>query len=201
MIGASDNLLNNQINHIAILAGGKSRRMGSNKARLLFEQQILLQRLVEDSDALGLQTLLCADDMHYPEVDRKILASPDLLDNKSGALSAMQPALEYCYHLGEKWLWVYACDALLRPSELLPYLAEALAQANQEEDDNNRTMMILPKAEKLLPLIGLYRTELYAPLKEFLLTGNRRVMQFCMDYPRREITLPERLGLLWNFLI
>ncbi len=183
------------LSHIAILAGGQSRRMGSNKARLLFEQQILLQRLVEDSNALGLQTLLCADDIHYPEVDRKILASPDLLDNKSGALSAMQPALEHCYHLGEQWLWVYACDALLRPSELLPYLAGALAQANQEDN----TMMILPKAEKLLPLMGLYRTELYAPLKEFLLTGNRRVMQFCMNYPRQEIALPETLGLCCNF--
>ncbi len=190
-------LLQHQLTHIAILAGGHSRRMGGNKARLLFEKHILLQRLVDDSNTLGLRTLLCADDIHYPEVDKKSLALPDLLDNKSGALSAMQPALAHCYHLGEKWLWVYACDALLRPSELLPYLAEALAQANLDSD--NKTMMILPKAKKLLPLMGLYRTELYAPLKEFLLTGNRRVMQFCRRYPRYEISLPETLGLCCNF--
>ncbi|PID66304.1 MAG: hypothetical protein CR975_03555 [Gammaproteobacteria bacterium] len=197
MMSVTDNCLDNhQLNHIAILAGGHSRRMGTNKARLLFARQILLQRLVDDANTLELKTLLCADDIHYPEVDKKITASPDLLDNKSGALSAMQPALEHCYHLGEKWLWVYACDSLVRPSELLPYFSRALIEANHNDND---TMMILPKTEKLLPLIGLYRTDLYAPLKEFLLSGHRRVMQFCTAYPRYEITLPNKLSLCCNF--
>lgn len=180
-------------NHIAILAGGLSRRMGENKARLLFEQRILLRRLVDDAQTLGLKTLLCADDLDYPEIVEQAQRSPDLLDDKSGALSAIQPALETCYHLGERWLWVYACDSLVCPSELLPYFQKALQAAPPD------TMMILPKSEKRLPLLGWYRTTLYAPLKEYLLTGNRRVMPFCTTHAVCEFAMPEHFNHSCNF--
>lgn len=188
---------NHKLSHIAILAGGQSRRMGTNKARLLFEQQILLRRLVDDAEQQGLIPILCADDQDYPEVDRQVIASPDLLSNQSGALSAIQPALEKCHQMGEEWLWVYACDSLMLPSELFPYLHDTWQQAHKENPVN--TMMILPKGEKLLPLIGLYRTILYAPLKKYLMNGHRRVMPFCQYYPIQTVRLPDMLGACCNF--
>lgn len=176
--------------------------MGTNKARLLFEKKILLRRLVDDAESLGLTIMLCADDLSYPEVDEKIITSPDLLGNKSGALSAIQPALEYCYHAKEAWLWVMACDSLTRLSELLPLFRHTLDEENAQKPAE--TMMILGSMtlagrQKTLPLIGLYRTELYAPMKNYLLSGERRVMTFCKSYSTREIALPETLATCCNF--
>ncbi|PIE44821.1 MAG: hypothetical protein CSA45_05180 [Gammaproteobacteria bacterium] len=193
----SRNLLQNQLNYIAILAGGRSRRMGTDKARLLFRQKILLRRLVEDARQQGLKPLLCADDMVYPEVEPQVITSPDLFTGKLGPLSAIQPALESCYRRGEKWLWVYACDSLLCPSQLYPYLQSALEKVERESPQN--TLMILPKGKRLLPLMGLYRSDLYADLKTYLLQGHRRVMAFCHNYPVREVKFPESLHQCCNF--
>lgn len=187
-----------EIKRIAILAGGRSQRMGANKARLMFDDKILLSRLVEDAHKLELKVNVCADNLRYPEIlsDPKIVYSSDLLPNKSGALSAIQPVLEEAYQLGEKWLWVYACDSLIRPSEMLSYFESAFNQIDLSKDD---VMMILPKSDKLLPLMGLYRTSLCEDLKEYLYQGNRRVMSFCNDYKIVTLPIPSTVKHCCNF--
>lgn len=184
---------------IIILAGGRSLRMGENKARLVFNNKALLHRLVEDAHQLGLNIAVCADNFNYPELrfEDGITYYPDLLPNKSGALSAIQPALEEAYLLGERWAWIYACDSLLLPSEIWPYFLPIFDQADQEALVD--TMMILPKSEKLLPLMGLYRTSLYADLKNYLVRGNRRVMSFCAQHKSITLPIPAEFNLCCNF--
>ncbi len=174
---------------IAILAGGKSSRMGENKARLNFEQTILLKRIIDDALSLKLTPFLCCDDICYPEIS-DVVISPDFLANKEGALSAIMPALEKCYQNGEKWLWVYACDSLVLPSQLLPYMQKAL-----DED----CQIILPKIAKSLPLLAIYRTDLYQALRTYLESGERRVMPFCHQFKIQEIALPQEIAHCCNF--
>ncbi|MDP8080133.1 molybdenum cofactor guanylyltransferase [Phocoenobacter skyensis] len=188
----------NKLAHIAILAGGNSRRMGQNKAQLLFEGETLLSRLVQDACQLGLATFVCADDYTYSEIaTQNITLSPDLLLNKSGALSAIQPVLEQSYLANRQWLWVYSCDALLLPSEIIDLFQQAIDEIDANQDTQTKTILL--KNHKLLPLVGLYHTSLVKDLKDYLLAGNRRVMPFCDQFKMKEIELPDSVSLCCNF--
>ncbi len=187
-----------QLKKIAILAGGNSRRMGQNKAQLLFDGETLLNRLVQDAKSLNLDVVVCADDYEYLEVvENNILSSPDLLLNKSGALSAIQPVLEKSYLDNQQWLWVYSCDALLLPSEIIDLFQQAIDENDANQDTQTKTILL--KNHKLLPLVGLYHTSLAKDLKDYLLAGNRRVMPFCDQFKMKEIELPDSVSLCCNF--
>lgn len=184
---------------IAILAGGNSRRMGKNKAQLLFDQKTLLNRLIQDAKKISLDVVVCGDDYKYSEVsENNISSSPDLLLNKSGALSAIQPVLEQCKKDAQSWLWVCSCDSLLLPSELISLFNKALQEIEESKDTETKIILLRGK-EKKYPLIGVYHSSLTDDLKDYLLQGERRVMVFCEKYKIKEITLSESIEKCCNF--
>ena len=86
-----------------ILAGGDSRRMGSDKANLVLDGQTLLQRAVAAMSAV------------FPEVivsvrqPRPGIGVPQVCDERmiGGPLAGVNAGLE---HIGTPWSFVVACD-------------------------------------------------------------------------------------------
>lgn len=129
-----------------VLAGGRSRRMGTDKARLPFGGTTLLQHVVgRVAAACNPVYVVAADPEVYPEVEVPVLA--DRVPGR-GPLEGLAVGLR---HAPTGCAAVVACDLpFLRP-ELLRGLASRLAGADA----------VVPYVDRPQPLCAVYRREVF----------------------------------------
>ena len=112
---------------VAILAGGESRRMGTDKAALLFGGLSLLERTARTALFAGLTVLVVGrarpDGWQTPKVDFVLDAAPG-----RGPLGGLETALK---HAGGPVLAV-ACDMPLLASEALIWLRDRAAASTSK---------------------------------------------------------------------
>ncbi len=124
--------------HAAILAGGKSSRMGSPKALVELAGRPLISYPVAAARAAGLEPLVVAKaSSPLPQLDCPIVTEPDL---PAHPLAGIIAALE---HLGEPVV-VIACDLPLVPPVLIAELARREAE------------LVVPADPRPQPLIARY---------------------------------------------
>ena len=138
---------------VAILAGGESRRMGTDKAALLFGTVTLLERTARTALSAGLAVLVagraCPDGWQTPKVDFVPDAAPG-----RGPLGGLETALK---HMGGPVLAV-ACDMPLLTSEALVWLRDRAAASTSEHglavlNDGQYEPLFSVYAPACLPLI------------------------------------------------
>ena len=126
-----------------ILAGGESRRMGTDKSQLRIENQTftdrIAQTLLEITDSVRLVGVRHANST-FPSV-------PDVYPNW-GALGGLHAALAAC---GREWAIVVACDLPFVTSELLNYLSSLRA--------NHDAVVPVQEDGRPQPLCALYRID------------------------------------------
>ncbi|HEY6804780.1 MAG TPA: molybdenum cofactor guanylyltransferase [Pyrinomonadaceae bacterium] len=142
-----------------ILAGGASRRMGTDKAQLLIAEQTLMQRIAET-----LFEMFDSVTVVGPEIsDRRIKTASDVYP-KWGALGGLHAALNACQR---EWAFVIACDLPFVSKDLLIKLAEL-------RDDNDAVVPIQPD-DRPQPLAAFYRKSIcLQQATELIETGKRR---------------------------
>lgn len=114
---------------VYILAGGQSRRFGSDKARALVHGQPMLTRIAQMLEPVSRQTRIVAqragayDDLGWPTIaDRH----PGL-----GPLAGIESALLHATEFGERgWVLIAACDLLALRLSWIDLLWERAQQAN-----------------------------------------------------------------------
>ena len=133
-----------------ILAGGQSRRMGTDKSQLRFENETFTERIRRT--LLGLTdsiTVVRADQDIYPGW---------------GALGGVHAALSACT---TEWAIVVACDLPFVTAELFEYLASLRT--------DHETVVPIQSDGRPQPLAALYRIEpCLARATELIQTGHRR---------------------------
>jgi len=147
-----------------ILAGGESRRMGTEKARLVLNGQSFVERIARELSIVTSAIKVVGDKFSPAELNLPIdiEAAPDVYP-QWGALGGVHAALSAC---SETWALVVACDFPFVTSELFARLAgvrsdfEAVAPIQQDG---------IPQ-----PLCSLYRVEPCLRLAEQLIKSNER---------------------------
>jgi molybdopterin-guanine dinucleotide biosynthesis protein A len=141
-----------------ILAGGASRRMGTDKSQLVIDQQTFTERIastlfeVTDSVSLVGRAL---DDSTLPKV-------PDVYP-QWGALGGLHAALAAC---SREWALVVACDLPFVTKELFLQLASVRL-------DHHAVVPLQPD-ERPQPLAALYRADPCRERAETLIQAGRR---------------------------
>lgn len=165
-----------------VLAGGKSRRMGQDKASLILEGRTLLERQAEKMRALGIADILISGkDAQIPGV-RFV---PDCVPG-CGPLGGLYSCFltARCPHC-----LVLSVDTPLIPVRTLAALADAHLSSGADAT-------VLERDGKIEPLIGAYRVSL-TPTLETLLRGDdfsvraflRRIHFRTFPYEGEEILL------------
>ena len=112
---------------VAILAGGESRRMGTDKAVLLFGGLSLLERTARTALFAGLTVLVAGrarpDGWQTPKVDFVLDAAPG-----RGPLGGLETALKHA----DGPVLAVACDMPLLTSEALIWLRDRAAASTSE---------------------------------------------------------------------
>jgi molybdopterin-guanine dinucleotide biosynthesis protein A len=151
-----------------ILAGGESRRMGTEKSRLVLDGQSFVERIARELACVTSSIKIVGDKVTPAELNlhlnlpSDIQAAPDVYP-QWGALGGVHAALSAC---SENWALVIACDFPFVTSELFLSLASLRddfeAVAPIQEDG-------IPQ-----PLCSLYRVEPCLHLAERLIKSGER---------------------------
>ncbi len=145
-----------------ILCGGKSTRMGQDKAGLLIGKKTFIQQIEENVEGAEEILLSVKDRRDYPEIKAKHIED---LEPDKGPLMGLCSALKECSH--EK-VWVISCDMPLvdwdAAWELEAYLMDGID-----------AVIPVDKTGKKYVLCAWYRKSAWKILEEQLKTGDYKV--------------------------
>lgn len=161
----------------AILAGGKSRRMGRNKALLPFGGRPLIARVYDTLSPLFEDIFMVTDDpglfgfIPCPKI-------PDRVPGK-GPISGVDAALR---HSNSPFVLVVACDAPFLSSSLLERMAENTGEAD----------LVIPFGPRgPEPLCAIYGKGCLPLIEESLRKGDYSIMALIGLLRTREISREE----------
>ncbi|MCC5785698.1 MAG: molybdenum cofactor guanylyltransferase [Phycisphaerales bacterium] len=131
-----------------ILAGGRSTRFGSDKARAMIEGRPLIRRIADMLESRGHQVVAVAREAdQYADLGLNTIADiePDL-----GPVGGLQTAL---MHRADGWIILCSCD-LIHPS---PEPIQQLEQARTGQEDADA---VVYRTDRWQPFPGLYHTRM-----------------------------------------
>lgn len=126
---------------LAIIAGGKSSRMGTNKAFITFDGQTLIERIIERTQDLGQQTTMLITNTPDEYTHLNVPMFADVIPD-SGSLGGIYSAL---YHSKTTHTIVIACD--------MPFVSADVLRLMQTHADN---------ADVVVPTVEGYPQGLHA---------------------------------------
>ena len=165
-----------------ILTGGQSRRMGTDKSRLIIQGESFVDRIAAELLPVTPSIRLVGD--NSPAAPSKVQTVPDI-HSQWGALGGLHAALSAC---GAVWALIVACDFPFVTRELFGKLASVRgdfeAVAPIQADD-------IPQ-----PLCSLYRVEPCLKLAEKLIkSGERKPIALLQSVRTRWVEFSELAGL------
>jgi molybdopterin-guanine dinucleotide biosynthesis protein A len=160
-----------------ILAGGKSSRMGQNKALMSFGGKRLVDRVVEVMRSVFDDLLMVTN---TPEVyaDLGIPMVPDVWPDK-GSLGGVYSAI---YHVATPYCLVVACDMPFLRAALLRYLMTQIADYD----------VVVPDVlGELQTLHAIYSKACLQPIEHRLAANRLRIVGFFSEVRVRTVTASE----------
>ena len=132
---------------LLLLAGGKSARMGTSKADLLYEGKTFLEHMLDKARSLGLENFYISG---YGSSREDVISISDQFTNRGplGGLHACMKAMDTPYCL------VLPVDAPKLPVEIL----EALLQRHEQR--HSEKVLIWEHGVRQEPLIAVYPTKM-----------------------------------------
>lgn len=172
-----------------VLAGGKSSRMGQDKALIPVEGVPLLQRVYGIAKE-------CADPVYvvtpWPERYQDLLLPGCQFIREvplSGESLAHGPLVGFAQGLAEvqtEWVLLLACDL---PRLRVEVLQDWVTRLDSVGDNAIAALADHPKGWE--PLCGFYRRRCLPQLLEFINQGGRSFQQWLGQYPVEVLPLPE----------
>ena len=171
-----------KIEHLAgiVLCGGRSRRMGQEKYRLLFGGETLLQRICRIvQPEVSRILIVAAVEQQIPQSESNIQVLRDEFPD-CGPLAGIAQAMTFLEttDAGPAAAFVTSCDVPLLKPELIRLLRNQLT----EEFD----AVVVRDAQFSYPLCAIYRTSVAATAARLIASGQRRAS-----------ALPENLRTYW----
>ncbi len=164
---------------VYILAGGKSSRFGSDKARAKINDKTLLELNCEVVKPVASSiTVISQQKDAYQDLGLKTIAD-DIKD--LGPMGGLQKALSDMIHEG--WFFLISCDWVGLETQWFVRL-----QANI----SNSVNVVLYRDEFRQPLLTLYHTNINQRVDQLLLDGNRSLQQLLDQEKILSLDVPER---------
>ncbi|MBY5353303.1 molybdenum cofactor guanylyltransferase MobA [Rhizobium leguminosarum] len=167
--------------HIAgvVLAGGRSQRMGRDKAGVMLGAESLLRHVLT---RLSQQALLVAVNADAAAEDLPVV--PDYIRGKAGPMAGIHAAMVYAASLPSiTHVVTVSVDCPFFPADLVARLAAAVEHSSQ--------IAIAASEGRSHPVFGLWPVTLAADLEAWIATDEkRRVRDFLLRHDVTEVAFP-----------
>ena len=166
----------NQLSGI-ILAGGKSTRMGKDKALLIWEGTTMANHLAKLMSAFCNEVIISGDPILLDSIPGKKIpdGSPDL-GPMGGILSCL-------HQIETPFAVIVPCDMPFLDSAILSFLISSWKETD--------TVLCFANRDKMQPLVGIYRKSESTNIEQFLLAGEKRAWKMVELLCGRTIGFPE----------
>jgi molybdopterin-guanine dinucleotide biosynthesis protein A len=170
---------------VFILAGGKSRRMGSDKGLVNFKGEPMISHILRVLDKLNMPTSIISGNKDYIKFGKPV--HQDVIPEK-GPLGGLYTALEFS---SAPMLILLACDMPSINSESLKRLI-ALATSCK--------MVVSTDGKELSPLFACYPQSLKIAVKEVILRDELKMLDFVLkqSYTLLDLTVGGNTLVLQN---
>lgn len=166
------------MNILTILCGGRSQRMGQDKAQLCYRGETLLERHIRLAGMLPIRLHIAGADNAYA-LPPNVYAVPDALAGRQGPFSALVGALQAAAAAGADGTWLMPVDTLISPAAILAALPPSGASCVMLEDGG------MPQ-----PLFAYYRTVLLPQFQMLLAAGARQMLPLALLDGCRQVPMP-----------
>jgi molybdopterin-guanine dinucleotide biosynthesis protein A len=145
-----------------ILAGGKSSRMGTNKALLQYEGVTFIQHIINIMKPLVNQIIIVGRPEEYTDYSYKCV---DDIYSNSGPVAGIHAGLE---HSTTPYNMVLSCD--------VPLITEPILKELIEHIDENKDVVLIESNGQAHPLIAIYQRQCKDLFDDLLHRGEKRLL-------------------------
>lgn len=164
-----------------ILAGGKSTRIGTDKAFIKLNGITFIEHITKSISPFVNEIIIVSDNAAYDKLGYKRVE--DLIKD-SGPLAGLYTGLHYsktAYNL------VLSCDVPLLNDRVLNTLIDGI--------DGTSEVIQLKSLDRTIPLVAIYKKECVTKCLELLNKGERRLRAFVNQLNTKTITLKSDLDI------
>ena len=144
-----------------ILAGGKSSRMGQDKASMILGGKTVIQHVIDNLFFVFKEIFISGNHNNYP-ISKGIIKD---VTTQKGPIGGIRSALEFC----QEDIFVCSCD--------MPFVSSDLIKNILQKKIENR-INVVRFGEKLYPVLGIYPFSILTDLKKTIESGNLRMTSF-----------------------
>lgn len=156
-----------------ILAGGQSRRMGEDKARLVLDGAPLLDLAIARLKPQVSALVVNRHDLKVPVDTHGLPVVTDAVGDHQGPLAGLLAALDWAGHLGFTSVATVAVDTPFFPRDLVAKLAGAAQGLD---------MAVASSGGRLHPVFGLWKVTLAPALLDFMQGSRRSVHDWALSH-------------------
>ncbi|WP_315789533.1 molybdenum cofactor guanylyltransferase [Fischerella sp. JS2] len=192
-------MTNDQLSAI-VLAGGKSTRMGRDKALIPIEDVPMLQRICQIAETCTEQVYVVTP---WPERYQHLLLPKSqfiqelpLPDETGNELKTHGPLVGFAQGLTQvttDWVLLLACDLPKLRVEVLQHWIAGLEQVPEEA-----IAALVYRNNRWEPLCGFYRRRCLPELNKYIQQGGRSFQEWLKQYPVQVLPLVDQ-EMLFNF--
>jgi len=192
-------MTNDQLTAI-VLAGGKSRRMGRDKALIPIEDVPMLQRICQIAETCAEQVYIVTP---WPERYQHLLLPksqfiqelplPDETGNESKTHGPLVGFAQGLTQVKTDWVLLLACDLPKLRVEVLQEWISRLQQVPEEA-----IAALVYRNNRWEPLCGFYRRRCLPELNKYIEQGGRSFQEWLKQYPVQVLPLVDS-EMLFNF--
>lgn len=183
---------------IGILCGGKSRRMGRDKASLKWNDETMLERVIREMSSDGRELLISAAAEQTSKVKAQVedldifVVSDEYFDH--GPLEGIRCVMKQAQ---SDYIFFCAVDMPFITLETVDYLEQRM----EDPENAGCDCIVMEEGDRTHPLCGIYHKRALSVLEQQLEEGNYRAMAFLRKLNWKTVQV-EVSGLdsrvLWN---
>ena len=149
---------------LLLLAGGKSARMGKNKAELLYRGMSFLEWMVEKARVLGIEEMYISG---YPQEHKQVHVVYDVYPDR-GPLGGLHACMK---EMKTPFCLVLPVDSPTLPTEILEEMIR------KHEQDDIQVPLLWEHGERKEPLIAIYPVSAAEKIEDLIRNGSAPVFR------------------------
>ncbi len=163
-----------------ILAGGKSSRMGSDKALLLYKGKVFLSHVINAIKPLVDDIIIVSNDERHSQFNYRRI-SDTIID--AGPLAGIHAGLT---DSNTENNLVLSCDVPLIQTSILEFILS--------HNENQTDVIQIEEKGRKHPLIALYKKSTTAHINQALIQGERKLRRALIGLNIKTVSVPEGQG-------
>ena len=171
-----------------ILAGGKSSRMGTDKALLEFDGKKFIEQISEELEWFEEKIIAHGNTRELSDTIWAVIS--DIYPNH-GPIGGIYTALSVCQ---SDALFVATCDMPLLKSSLTRKLCNVMCESEVVGQMAYDAVISVGEDGKIHPLCGVYRKSALPILEEQILSGRNKMMEALKKLNVKYVTIDSSIG-------